>query len=242
MKKNDNIYTKLLVKLGYKFKNIKLLELSLIHKSINYQVNKNNERLELLGDVILNAIVTIFLMDKLPNASEGQIVKLKSLIVSKNGLGKIARFLHLFDFIKISNNLINNNLIINNDKLLSCFIESLFGAIFTDNKNFFLTKKLFLNVLNKCKNDILQDENFYDYKSFIQVRAHAQFGYTPSYRLSKKFILNNVFWFKVELLLNNKVISFGIGKNKLEAEQQAAKKYCLINNWKIENFYSNIFK
>jgi ribonuclease III len=231
-----NIYDKLLCKLEYYFKNINLLKLALTHKSVNNHVDKNNERLELLGDVILNSIVTIYLLDKLPNINEGGIVKLKSLIVSKRGLSKIANYLNLYDFILFKSNKIN----FNSDKVLSSFVESLFGSIFLDNNDFILTKNIFLKLLKKCKDEILNDSEYYDYKSFVQVKVHELLHFTPTYILIDKFLVNNKFFFKIELeILKDKFV--GISDSKIKAEQLAAKKCCIKMKWKINNFYDDIF-
>ena len=115
--------------LGYIFNNIKLLELSLIHKSSNS--SSNNERLEFLGDSILNVSISKYLFLKFPNETEGLLTRMRSSIVKGETLTKKAKELNVIKFISLSkgtSNLSDNR----KHSILEGTIESIIGAVFLD--------------------------------------------------------------------------------------------------------------
>ena len=116
-------------RLGYVFNNTELLELALVHKSSNNI--SNNERLEFLGDTILNSIISQYLFLKFPNEKEGLLTRMRSHIVKGETLTKKANELGIIDFIKLSKGTANLS---ENRKfsILEGSIESIIGAVFLD--------------------------------------------------------------------------------------------------------------
>ena len=115
--------------ISYNFKNIELLELAFIHKSFD---NKhNNERLEFLGDSILNSIIAQYLFLKFPNEKEGLLTRMRAHLVKADSLTKKALDLSLNDYIRLSKGTANLSSDRKNSILEDCF-EALIGAVFLD--------------------------------------------------------------------------------------------------------------
>ena len=129
-------------KLGYVFKNQKLLELALIHKSSNNI--SNNERLEFLGDTILNTIISEYLFVKFPNEKEGLLTRMRSHLVKGETLSKKAIEIDIIKFIKLSKGtaLLSET---RKHSILEGSVESIIGAVFLDS-NWKQTKKFIKNL------------------------------------------------------------------------------------------------
>jgi len=137
-------------KLGYTFKSLKLLELALIHKSSNNTTN--NERLEFLGDAVLQLVISKYLFDKFPHHQEGYLSREKQSVVSKNTISKLSLDLKLLDLLRSNNlDLSSNNSL--RESLSADLMESLIGAIFLDS-NYLNCEKIIINIFRKYLNSI----------------------------------------------------------------------------------------
>ncbi|BFI91146.1 ribonuclease III [Enterobacterales bacterium endosymbiont of Anomoneura mori] len=214
---NKLIINKIQKKLGYYFKNINFLFLALTHKSIS---KKHNERLEFLGDSILNFIISNILYKKFPLINDGEISKIKSDLINSKTLFKISIKLNLYKYIKINKNIFNNNNI--NIKILSNTFEAILGSIFLDS-NINTIEKIIFNLYNKKIKKIFLINNK-DYKTFLQEILQKKYIKKPNYLIKKKKKL-----FIQKIIINCKLncfrkLFFGIGKNRNDAEQNVAKK------------------
>ena len=122
-------YNELQTKLGYSFKNIELLKLALIHKS--YSNTTNNERLEFLGDSILNTVISQYLFLKFSNEKEGLLTRMRAYLVKAETLTMKAEELGLIDYIQLSKGTANLSRERKNSILEDSF-EATIGAIFLD--------------------------------------------------------------------------------------------------------------
>ncbi len=207
--------------LGFKPGNLRLYEIAFIHRSASFTLpdgkKVNNERLEYLGDAILDAILSDFLFEKFPDANEGFMTKIRSRIVNREVLNQLAVSMGI-DKIVVSN--INSNHTTRN--LFGDAFEALLGAVFLD-KGFSRTKKLFIkNVLNKYLdlNQIINTDT--DYKSLVfewvqKNKANLIFTYNEEYDFDIKKSV-----FSTTLFINRKEFAKGQGTSKKEAEQEAS--------------------
>jgi len=179
----------------------------------------NNERLEYLGDAVLDAILSDYLFEKFPDANEGFMTKIRSRIVNRDILNQLAISMG------IHNILISNISSVQPTKnLYGDALEALIGSVFLD-KGFKKTKKLFIrNVLNKYLdlNVIIKTDT--DYKSLVfeWVQKHKSsliFTYNEEYNFNLKKSL-----FSATLIIDKEELGEGHGSSKREAEQEAASQ------------------
>lgn len=207
--------------LGFRPGNLRLYEIAFIHRSASYTLpdgkKVNNERLEYLGDAVLDAILSDFLFEKFPNANEGFLTKIRSRIVNRDVLNDLAVSMGI------------NKILVSNvssahptKNLYGDAFEALIGVVFLD-KGFRKTKKLFLkNVLNKYLdlNNIVNTDT--DYKSLVfeWVQKHKLnliFTYNEEYDFNhKKSVFSTI------LIIDKKELGEGHGSSKKEAEQEAS--------------------
>jgi len=209
--------------LGFTPGNLKLYEIAFIHRSATFTLpdgkKVNNERLEYLGDAILDAILSDFLFEKFPDANEGFMTKIRSRIVNRDVLNQLAVSMGI-NKILIS----NVNSVHPTKNLYGDALEALIGSVFID-KGFKKTKKLFINnVLNKYLdlNQIVSTDS--DYKSLVfeWVQKHKSnliFTYNEEYDFNLKRSV-----FSTKLIIDKEEMGEGHGDSKKEAEQEAACK------------------
>ena len=179
----------------------------------------NNERLEFLGDAVLDAILSDYLFEKFPDASEGFMTKIRSRIVNREILNQLAISMGIPDI------LISNISSVQPTKnLYGDALEALIGSVFLD-KGFRKTKKLFIrNVLNKYLDiDVIINTDT-DYKSLVfeWVQKHKSnliFTYNEEYDFNKKKSV-----FSTTLIIDKAEMGEGHGSSKKEAEQEASSK------------------
>ena len=201
--------------LGYEFKDESLLKTSLTHPSFS---KKNNyERLEFLGDRVLGLIISDVIFHSYPNDSEGNLAKKISFLVCKNTLIKIADELRLEKHFIISKNIKENSF----DSIKANSLEAVIAAIYLDS-NFSNTYKIVKKLWNNCIQKINLD--YHDPKSKLQEWSLKTNNILPVYEVKKKEGPDHNPIFTVNLKLNGKIYSIGVGKNKQDAEVMAAEK------------------
>ena len=201
--------------LGYEFKDESLLKISLTHPSFS---KKNNyERLEFLGDRVLGLIISDEIFHSYPDDSEGNLAKKISFLVCKNTLIKIADELRLEKHFIISKNIKQNSF----DSIKANSLEALIAAIYLDS-NFSNTYKIVKKLWNNCIQKINLD--YHDPKSKLQEWSLKTNNILPVYEVKKKEGPDHNPIFTVNLKLNGKIYSIGVGKNKQDAEVMAAEK------------------
>lgn len=209
--------------LGFSPGNLELYEIAFIHRSATFTLPNgkkvNNERLEYLGDAVLDAILSDYLFEKFPEANEGFLTKIRSRIVNRDVLNQLAVSMGINKILisKISSSHLTKN-------LYGDAFEALIGTVFLD-KGFKKTKKLFIkNVLNKYLDLNLIVKTDTDYKSLVfeWVQKHKSnliFTYNEEYDfIMKKSVFSTI------LFIDKKESGEGHGSSKKEAEQEAASQ------------------
>ena len=205
--------------IGYKFKDKQLIIEALTHKS--YKKPYNNERLEFLGDAVLDLIVGEYLYNKFPNKDEGTLSKIRASLVNEGGFAKLAKVLNLGDYLFLST-AEENNRGRTKKSLLSNAFEALMGAIYLE-AGLERAKEIAIKLLEENYPQIDLDTLCKDYKTSLQELTQATHGTTPTYTLIGSSGPDHDKVFEVAVLLNDKEISRAKGKSKKEAQQDAAK-------------------
>lgn len=210
--------------LGTKINNKNLYIEAFIHRSFleeNDQFVFSNERLEYLGDSVLNLVIGEFLFNKFPKEEEGFLTKVRAKMVNRNALSSVAENLKLGDFIILSSN-IPKTITQNSKSILSDALEALIGALYLDKGieicRCFIHKKIVEPMLKEGEH--LVDEN---YKSQLLEFAQANKLTIPLYQIFKEEGPHHDKTFTVEVTMGDKIMGKGKGKSKKEAEQYAAK-------------------
>lgn len=216
-------------KLQYIFNDINLLKLALTHKSYAYDTNnvpdtskKYNERIEFLGDAILEHIISDMLYNYTPELSEGDMTKKRASIVCETSLSGAMKRINGQEYIylgrceKTSNGKMK-------DAILADAFEAVIGALYID-AGYEVTKDIVLRLLDKEIKLTLKGNNFNtDYKTSLQEMLQKNGTVKIEYNLIKETGPEHDKTFEVELIFNGKKIGEGIGKSKKQAEQNAAK-------------------
>jgi ribonuclease III len=209
--------------LGFRPGNLELYEIAFIHRSATFILpdgkKVNNERLEYLGDAVLDAILSDYLFEKFPDATEGFMTKIRSRIVNRDILNQLAISMG------IHNILISNISSVQPTKnLYGDALEALIGSVFLD-KGFKKTKKLFIrNVLNKYLDLEVIINTDTDYKSLVfewvqKNKSNLIFTYNEEYDFNRKKSV-----FSTILTIDKEELGEGHGSSKKEAEQEAASQ------------------
>jgi ribonuclease-3 len=206
--------------LGYQFKNEKLITEALTHRS--YSKEFNNERLEFLGDAVMDLIVGEYLFFLFPKAEEGFLSKLRAALVNEESFTKLAKELNLGKHLKLSNAEENNG---GRQKpsILSSAFEALIGALYLE-AGFEKTKEIALKLLKKVYPVINSDELLKDYKTNLQEITQAYFGEVPEYRVVNTTGPDHKKQFEIAVYIQGKKYAVAKGKSKKVAQQEGAKK------------------
>jgi len=208
---------------GFKIKNDSLLNLSFMHRSYSNETEKkaNNERLEFLGDSILGAVCATILFETYPDKNEGELAKIKAVVVSEDILSVIAQNLHIDKMLLLGKGEENSG---GRTKkaILADAMEALIGALYID-----MGYKAAFDFVSRCikpEIDCVSGENYHkDYKSLLQEYCQQVFRCYPEYCLVKKSGPEHERTFWMEVRINETVYGNGTGRNKKSAEQEAAK-------------------
>ncbi|GLI56014.1 ribonuclease 3 [Propionigenium maris DSM 9537] len=226
----ENVYDKLEERLGYTFKDKELLKHALIHRSYgneHWEYKKiNNERLELLGDAVLDLVVTEYLYKNFTKSSEGDLAKLKSMVVSEPVLAKISRELGIGKYLLLSK---GEELTGGRDRssILGDVFEAVLGAIYLDSGSDFLVAKAYgTKLLEYQINHIEENEELIDFKTILQEHSQKSHKVTPVYEVVKETGPDHRKNFEIVVSINDEAVGRGNGRNKKSAEQSAAKDAC----------------
>jgi len=217
------VLTAFLKTVNIKFKSFELLNLSFMHRSVSNESNHkiNNERLEFLGDAVLGAVAADLLYGKLWDKSEGELAKIKSVVVSEDVLSAVALELHLDRLLILGR---GEELSGGRTKkaILADALEALIGAIYIDSgyKNAFDFVSHFIGAEIER---VLENRHFLDYKSLLQEFCQRNYKNYPSYRLVKRSGPEHARVFWMDVTVNDEVFGPAAGSNKKNAEREAAK-------------------
>ena len=205
--------------LNYQFKQSDLITEALTHKS--YKKPYNNERLEFLGDAVLDLIVGEYLFQKFPKEDEGVLSKIRASLVNEKGFTKLALSINLGEFLLISSAEENNHGR-TKSSLLSNAFEAIIGAIYLES-GLKEAERISIQLIEDAYETIDLNSLSKDFKTALQELTQADFGETPTYKLIKTFGPDHKKEFEIAVILQNKTISSAIGKSKKEAQQKAAE-------------------
>jgi len=214
-----NDYSSLESKLGYTFKNKKLIIEALTHKS--YKQPYNNERLEFLGDAVLDLIVGEYLFNKFNTSDEGKLSKIRASLVNEEGFTKLANVLDLGEYIYLSN-AEENNKGRTKPSLLSNAYEAIMGAIYLE-AGLATVNDIVIEMLESNYQEISLESLFKDYKTSLQEITQAQFGVTPEYKLVSAKGPDHLKEFEIAVIIQGKNYAHAFGKSKKIAQQEAAE-------------------
>lgn len=224
--------SKLEDKLGVIFKNKNLLQQALIHRSF---LNENpdfgldhNERLEFLGDAVLELAVTQYLYDNYPNP-EGELTNWRAALVNAKKLAEVAENLSLNDFLMLSRGEAKDTGRAR-QYILANTLEALIGALFLDQGMVAARPFIEKNIL-KYLSEILEAGAYRDAKSLFQEEAQERIGATPNYEVLDEWGPDHAKHFKVGVFLNNDKIAEGEGVSKQDAQQRAAEAALKAKEW-----------
>lgn len=217
-----------------KFKDIELLKQAFTHRSyLNEDLNwkkGHNERLEFLGDAVLELIVSDYLFIKYPEEPEGFMTNLRAALVNADTLSNVARDLNFNNFILLSKGEAKD-LGRGRNYILANAFEALIGAIYLD-QNYEATRRFIeKNLIEAQLEKIIEDKTFKDPKSLFQEKSQALLNITPIYKLIEEWGPDHDKHFKMGLFLGNEKIAEGEGHSKQEAELSAAKNGLEVKGW-----------
>jgi ribonuclease-3 len=211
--------------IGYRIRRADLFARALVHRSSLQQrhpANVSNERLEFLGDSILNMVVGEYLYQRFPEAEEGDLTKMRSRLVNRKALAGYARAIRLADFVLTSPSAAGA-LGKGHDTITADSFEAIIAAIYLDGG--FAAARGFVerHALGALKNGetVAADDN---YKSMLLEHAQARGLGTPRYAIVKEEGPDHDRTFTVDVSLGGEPRGTGTGKNKKEAEQAAAER------------------
>ena len=205
-------------RLSYSFKNKKLIIEALTHKS--YKQPYNNERLEFLGDAVLDLIVGQYLFERFKNHDEGKLSKMRASLVNEGGFTRLAEHIGLGNQLFLSNAEENNGGR-SKPSLLSNAFEAIIGALYLE-AGLDEATRISIQLLEEVHPDISLDSLFKDYKTTLQEMTQALFGTTPEYKLVRSHGPDHKKEFEIAVIVDGKEYARSSGKSKKIAQQEAA--------------------
>ena len=217
----DNRFRELEEKIGYTFRDFSLLKRAMMHSSYTNERHlekyKCNERLEFLGDAVLELVSSEYLFRESPKVSEGELTKTRASMVCEPSLAQCARDIELGKYLLLGKGEEATGGR-NRDSITSDAMEALIGAIYLDGG--FTNAKEFIHRF--ILTDLEDKKLFYDSKTILQEMVQAEKGGKISYRLVSAEGPDHDRTFSVEALIGERVFGEGKGRSKKAAEQQAA--------------------
>jgi len=220
-------------KLGVKFSNIDLIKQALVHRSYlnehpDFRLG-HNERLEFLGDAVLELIVTEHLYNNYPNP-EGDMTNWRAALVNANTLSAICKDMGAEEYLFLSRGESKDTGTKARQYILANAFESIIGAIYLDQGYDAAKKFITERVLVKLPY-ILEHKLYLDPKSRFQEAAQEIAGVTPTYRVMDEKGPDHNKWFKIGVYLSDDLVAEGEGSSKQEAQVQAAENGIIAKGW-----------
>jgi len=220
-------------KSNYVFKDKALLRMAFTHRSyINESKGgklEHNERLEFLGDAVLELVVTDFLFREYPSKPEGDLTTYRSALVNAITLSEVANDLNMNDFLLLSKGEAKDTGRARQFILANTF-EAVVGAIYMDT-GYEPAKKFIDEVLLFFAEKMIARGDLVDAKSAFQEKAQEKEGVTPSYKLVKESGPDHEKYFTIAVFIGKEQVATGEGQSKQEAEQNAAQKAIEAKGW-----------
>jgi ribonuclease-3 len=207
--------------LGYRFGDSSLLRRALTHSSIKGPDQPSNERLEFLGDAVLGQIVSHALYERFPDFSEGQLTKIKSVVVSRRTLGRCSRRLGVDRFLAVGKGVTSNRSL--PFSLLGDVFEAILAAVYLDG-GYAEARDFVLRHLGDEVERVLENRHVKNYKSLLQHLVQRRFDTVPCYRVVEERGPDHSKSFHVRAVVEGRALGSAWGRSKKAAEQLAAKE------------------
>jgi len=226
-------FSKLETKLGVSFDNKDLIKQSVVHRSYlnehpEFELD-HNERLEFLGDAVLELVVTEHLYKKFPNP-EGELTNWRASLVNSTMLSTVARELDVESFLYLSKGETQDTNIKARNYILANAMEAIIGALYLD-KGYEVSQKFITdNIISKL-DEILEKKLYQDPKSRFQEVAQEKEGITPTYKVLEESGPDHDKHFIVGVFLKKELVAKGEGSSKQEAQVHAAEEALNMKNW-----------
>ena len=215
------------------FRDKDLLKQAFIHRSyINENPSKglaHNERLEFLGDAVLELIVTDFLYKKYPNYTEGELTAVRSALVNAVIISSVAEDIGMNEYLLLSKGEAKDNGKARQYILANTY-EAYVGAVYMD-QGYDVADKFVAKTLLPKTEEIVNKKLWRDAKSLVQEKAQEFVNVTPAYRVLSEAGPDHDKHFTVGIYFGKDLIAEGKGKSKQEAEQKAAEAALKVKNW-----------
>ncbi len=212
--------------IGYRFSQIEWLHQALIHKSYAYETNSlkkiNNEVLEFLGDAVLNLAIGHLLFQRFPEVQEGTLSLIRSYLVKKSSLASLSQGLQLERYLLLGKSR-RKDREKGRTSLLANTYEALIGAIFLDS-NFDQVSMIIRQHFEPYLPAEFIPERMNNPKTLLQIYSQQIYRESPQYQVYHESGMNHERRFKASVSINGEVRGWGWGRNKKEAEEEAAKE------------------
>lgn len=211
--------------LGYSFQNKDLLRQALVHPSKGYESRKripDNQRLEFLGDAVLQLALTVSLFNKMPNEPEGPLTKLRARLVNRETLAKVACSLNLGDFLELGKGEERNQGRQRTSNLADA-MEAVIGSIYLDS-DFPKASRWITNLFEPWIRQYTESSHTFNPKGELQEFLQSQGRLPPTYETTEESGPDHNKAYLVAARLGEEILGTGEGSSKKAAEMEAAKK------------------
>ena len=229
--KNLNVLEK---KINNKFNNIDHLQQYLVNRSFINEHSEfslgHNERLEFLGDAVLEIVITEYLFLNFPNQAEGVLTNWRASLVNTKMLYQVAKNLDFEDYLLLSKGESRDKNSKARQSILADSVEAVIGAIYLDQGMEVVKDFVLKNIISNL-DQIIESKSYLDPKSRFQEVAQELRNITPSYKVLKEEGPDHAKKFTVGLFLEEELVAIGEGLSKQEAQAEAAEKGLKAKNW-----------
>ena len=221
---------------GHEFANLVHLQVALTHKSYRYEASEkasqDNEKLEFLGDAVLDLVLSDLLMRNFASDQEGALSKKRASLVNEDALAQVAREFKLDEFLRLGKGeRLSNGL--QKPRILACSFEAILGAIYVDagfEKAFKVIERIFVPKFSKIATE---PDYASDFKTRLQERTQELYKCVPKYVTNGEHGPDHDKYFEVTVYIAQDLAARGSGKNKKTAEQNAAQNALFVIEKKL---------
>jgi ribonuclease-3 len=206
--------------IGYHFGNLDLLRLALQHASSANHRRDSNERMEFLGDAVLGLVVCEALYERLPQALEGEMTKIKSAVVSRRTCAQVAQALRLTEGLVVGQGMDNGENL--PSSLAAGTLEAVIAAVYLDG-GLDAARTLILRHMDEDLRKATQSQHQFNFKSQLQQVAQRQLNATPIYEMLDEKGPDHSKCFEIAVSIGSRQFPSAWGPNKKDAEQKAAR-------------------
>jgi ribonuclease-3 len=206
-------------RLGFRFMDATLLEFALTHSSAKTEKRPSNERLEFLGDAVLGLVISDFLYTAFPDRDEGELTRIKSVVVSAKTLAQEAKRLELDQVLDVGRGVQKDGI---PASIIANVFEAVIGAIYLDG-GLEPARRFILNKLATAIEGVVRARHSLNWKSLLQQLTQRLWAETPTYEVAREIGPEHGKEFEVVALVKSEVKGAGRGRSKKLAEQSAAR-------------------